>query len=197
MTGPARLAGLVLVGGSSTRFGRDKALEVVDGRSLLEHAVACLRTVCDGRVLVASGDGRSRPGVADGEVADVRGARGPLAGIAAGLAALRTEAPAVAVLAVDHPAPSAALLRSLARRRGDAACALAVVDGWRQPLHAVWATAIAPTVVGAVADGVAGPLPFLDGRTDVVEVDAAELGAEAIDAAAATRDVDTPGDLPA
>lgn len=195
----AELAGLVLAGGRSTRFGADKALVEVDGATLLTRAVVALRAVCDGRVLVASGDGslgRPRVAIADGEVADLPGATGPLAGIGAGLAALRDDAPAVAVLAVDVLHPSPAMLDLLAEMREDAACCVPVVDGWRQPLHAVWATAVADEVATAVAGGVAGPLPFLAGRDDVVEVGEVVLRARGADPADASRDVDTPDDLP-
>lgn len=190
-----RLAGLVLAGGASRRFGTDKALVVVEGVTLLDRAVACLRAVCDRSVLVASGDGTSRPDVADGQVADLGGGpAGPLAGIAAGLGALRDEAPAVAVLAVDHPAPSAALLRLLVDRRGDAVCALAERAGWRQPLHAVWATAAADAVGDAVRRGVASPTRWLAARDDVLVLDERALRAAGIDPAV-TRDVDRPADL--
>ncbi len=165
MTVPAATAGLVLAGGRARRFGRDKAAAVVDGETLLERAVACLRAACDGPVLVASGDGASRPDVADGQVADLGGAgRGPLAGIGAGLSALRGRTSAVAVLAVDHVQPSPDLLRLLAAERGSAACAVATVGGHRQPLHAVWATAVADEVAHAVAGGVACTISLLLGR---------------------------------
>ncbi len=37
-----RILGAVLAGGRSTRFGSDKALALLDGRPLIEHAVAAL-----------------------------------------------------------------------------------------------------------------------------------------------------------
>ncbi|MBU3078769.1 molybdenum cofactor guanylyltransferase [Sphingomonas quercus] len=49
-----RLLGAVLAGGKSRRFGSDKALAIVDGRALIEHAVAALSAhaalvICCGR----------------------------------------------------------------------------------------------------------------------------------------------------
>jgi molybdopterin-guanine dinucleotide biosynthesis protein A len=189
------LAGVVLAGGASTRFGRDKLVEVVDGHRLVDRAVAALRDVCDGPVLVASGDGVSRAGLADGQVADLPGAAGPLAAIGAGLLALSAAAPAVAVLAGDHLAPSPGLLRLLAAARGDAACALADVGGWWQPLHAVWSTSVADAVAVDVRAGGASPLRWLGARADVVVLGRATLAAAGIDVAV-TRDVDRPEDLP-
>ena len=111
--GGARLAGLVLAGGWARRFGSDKLLVEVEGVSLVDRAVAACRAVCDGPVLAASGDGRRRPGVADGQVADLVDDGGPLAAVAAGLCALRSHE-AVAVVAGDHVGPSPALLAVLA-----------------------------------------------------------------------------------
>lgn len=191
----AGLGGLLLAGGASSRFGSDKALAAVDGERLLDRAVACLRAACDGPVVVASGDGRSRPGVADGQVADrVRGA-GPLSAIAAGLAALRDETEHAAVLAVDHVAPSPELLRLLADQPGAWACALAEVGGRLQPLHAVWSTAAAPAVAAAVDAGERSVLAWLSGRSDVAVVTEDVLRAAGI-AVTATRDADVPADLP-
>ena len=193
------LGGLVLAGGRSTRFGSDKAMAVVDGVTMLDRAVACLREACDGPVVVASGDGRSRPGVGDGQVVDVAGGTGPLAGIAAGLEAFSGVVPAVAVLAVDHVTPSARLLRLLADAGAEEAapisCALVEVDGWPQPLHAVWSTGVADELVAAARAGERSPVDWLARRDDVLVVREAALRRAGIDPAA-TRDADTPGDLP-
>ena len=191
----AQLAGLLLAGGTSRRFGSDKALAEVDGATLLDRAAQCLRAACDGPVVVASGDGARRPGVGDRQVADRVAGAGPLSAVAAGLDDLRDDAGRVAVLAVDHLSPSADLLRLLAGRPGEWACALAEVGGRRQPLQAVWSTAVADDVAGAVDAGQRGVLRWLEGRDDVLVVGEATLRAAGIDLAA-VHDVDTPGDLP-
>lgn len=190
-----RLAGLLLAGGTSRRFGTDKALAEVDGTSLLARAEQCLRTACDGPVLVASGDGAARPGVGDRQVADRVAGAGPLSAIAAGLVELHGEVERVAVLAVDHLAPSADLLRLLAEQPGRWACALAEVGGRRQPLQAVWSTAVADDVAAAVDAGERGVLAWLAGRDDVRVVGETALRAAGIDRVA-VHDVDTPDDLP-
>ncbi len=189
------LGGLLLAGGGSTRFGSDKALVEVAGATLLDRAGACLRDVCDGPVLVASGDGTSRPGVGDGQVADLVAGAGPLSAIGAGLVRLGEVADRVAVLAVDHIAPSADLLRLLAAQPGTWSCAVAEVDGRLQPLHAVWSTAVADDVAAAVDAGQRGVLAWLATRDDVVVVGEVALGEAGIPIEV-TADVDTPGDLP-
>lgn len=188
------LAGLLLAGGRSRRFGSDKALAELGGRSMLHRAETCLREACDGPLVVASGDGRSRPGVGDRQVADLVPDGGPLSAIGAGLADLHDAADRVAVLAVDHVTPSPALLRLLADQPGRWSCALAEVGGRRQPLHAVWSTTVADEVAAAVDAGLRGVLQWLDGRDDVVVVPEAALVAAGIPPRA-TLDADTPEDL--
>jgi len=74
------MLGLVLAGGESSRFGSDKAIAELGGKSLLEHAINRLSGWCD-EVAVA--------GRAEAPVATVgdwpRAGMGPLGGIAAGL----------------------------------------------------------------------------------------------------------------
>lgn len=191
----ATLAGLVLAGGASSRFGADKALAVVDGVTLLDRAVACLRAVCDGPVVIASGDGRSRVGVGDRQVPDLVADAGPLSAIAAGLEDVREEARHVAVLAVDHVAPSAELFDLLAARAGSRACVAIERDGRLQPLHAVWSTAVADDLATAVEEGARGVIRWLRSRDDLEVVGDDELAAAGIDPVA-TVDADVPGDLP-
>ncbi|KTE00253.1 molybdenum cofactor guanylyltransferase [Sphingopyxis sp. H038] len=67
--------GAVLAGGRSSRFGSDKALAMLDGRTLLDHALAALRPHCDAVIVVGRGE------IADWPRADM----GPLGGVAGAL----------------------------------------------------------------------------------------------------------------
>ncbi|MEI6641062.1 MAG: molybdenum cofactor guanylyltransferase [Novosphingobium sp.] len=69
------ILGAVLAGGHSTRFGSDKALAELGGRSLLARAIAALEAQCDGVIVVGRGDVPDRP----------RPGMGPLGGINAAL----------------------------------------------------------------------------------------------------------------
>lgn len=69
------ILGAVLAGGQSSRFGSDKALAALGGRTLLERAVAALEAQCDGVIVVGRGDMPDRP----------RAGMGPLGGINAAL----------------------------------------------------------------------------------------------------------------
>jgi molybdopterin-guanine dinucleotide biosynthesis protein A len=74
------ILGAVLAGGQSSRFGSDKALAELGGRTLLARAVATLEAQCDAVVVIGRGEAlsitipdRPRPGM------------GPLGGINAAL----------------------------------------------------------------------------------------------------------------
>jgi len=67
--------GAVLAGGRSRRFGSDKALAMLGGRTLLDHALAALAPHCDAVVVVGRGE------IADWPRADM----GPLGGMAGAL----------------------------------------------------------------------------------------------------------------
>lgn len=171
-------------------MARDKAMVRLGGVTLVERAVAVLAGCCD-PVLVASGDGRRLGGLGLEQVADRPAGAGPLAGILAGLE--RSPHPLVAVVAVDMPYASAAVLRLLAGQwRGEPAVVPSVA-GRLEPLHAVWHRDAAPAVrehLGA-------------GRHSATAV-AVALGARVVDArvwagvdpeGSFARNVNTPGDL--
>jgi molybdopterin-guanine dinucleotide biosynthesis protein A len=134
-----RTGAIVLAGGRSSRFGGDKLAVRVDGRALLDRAIDAVRVVTSEVVVVAP------PGVdrlvPDGvRVAhDERPFDGPLAGLAAGLAALEPDVERAIVVAGDMPSLVPAVLARL-----------------------IAALAAAPTVGVAVlgSDGEAPPLPM-------------------------------------
>ena len=134
------LLGLVLAGGHSRRFGRDKAGIVVDGQVLLDRVVAFCEAVCE-RVFVSVradqvGESlRKRYAL----IVDRRPGYGP----AAGILAAQAHAPAAAwfVTACDMPLLDEASIHALTdMRRSDkgGTCYRNPVDGLPEPLCAVW-----------------------------------------------------------
>lgn len=103
--------GAVLAGGQSRRLGRDKALEVVGGRTMLEHSLAAL-TDAGCRPVVVVGGERELPGVT--ELEDDFPGEGPLGGMLTALrhAAVRGAA-GVAVVPCDVPGIDARVVRTL------------------------------------------------------------------------------------
>jgi len=82
-----RVLGAVLAGGRSLRFGSDKALAMVEGRSLIEHAIHILGRQTEG-LAVCGREVRGVLSLADEPVAGL----GPLGGLNAALRHARRQA---------------------------------------------------------------------------------------------------------
>jgi molybdopterin-guanine dinucleotide biosynthesis protein A len=134
--GPGGLSGAVLVGGRSSRMGRDKARLRVGGRELWRRQVRVLRESGAGPVVLALRPRQRSFGNRDGEVRDPAADLGPLGGLVAALEACRTHW--VAILAVDLPRVTPAWFRRLRRSCGPGRGA--VVRGPRgfEPLAAIY-----------------------------------------------------------
>jgi molybdopterin-guanine dinucleotide biosynthesis protein A len=104
------ILGVVLAGGQSTRFGSDKALAELGGRTLLLRAVDALAGQCE-HVVIAGREIGPAPCIPDWPHPGM----GPLAGVAAGLRyAQDGDFESVMTLGVDAPDVSQAVLTSLA-----------------------------------------------------------------------------------
>jgi molybdopterin-guanine dinucleotide biosynthesis protein A len=145
------VAAAVLAGGASRRMGRDKATMTVGGVELATLALAAAAEVADPVVLVAP-EGHPARRLARRLVTDP--GRGPLAAVAAALAAL--DATHVLVLAGDHPGLRVELLAHLAGLAAGAE-AVACRRGPRlEPLVAVYERGPALALARARLAGEAG-----------------------------------------
>jgi molybdopterin-guanine dinucleotide biosynthesis protein A len=107
---------VVLAGGRSRRFGRDKlAVALPDGRTVLEHAIEAVAAVAGVVAVVVhqDGEGLALPG-ATHVVPDPEPYGGPLVGLATGLATLSDDV--VIVVGGDMPALVPAVLARMAER---------------------------------------------------------------------------------
>lgn len=176
---PSTLGAVVLAGGRSTRMGRDKAALELGGEPLLMRVVRALAGVCHEIVLVARRDqtlpevGPLPSGVQVRRAFDAVEGRGPLAGLAAGLAAL--EAPLAYASSCDAPFLTPAFVRRVVDALGEAAIALPFVGGWHHPLAAVYRReAVLPVVEDLLAHDRLRPV-FLLERLPHVELHEADL----------------------
>lgn len=197
-------SGLVLAGGRSSRFGRNKLAEPVDGTPLLAHAVAAVGSVAREVIVLLPpvGDPPPLPRIVGAARIPVRIVRdpepfgGPLVALLAGLE--RTREPFALVVAGDMPGLSGAVLGALLRALDaseDADAAVLAFRGRRQPLPAALrvgaATTAAQRLLGEGERSLNALLRALRTR-ELVEGEW-----RALDPTAATlRDVDVPGDLP-
>src|SRR6266545_1645937 len=99
-----RIGGIVLCGGRSSRMGRPKAWLPVGEEVMLQRVVRVLREVV-GPVVVVAAPGQDVPPLPAGVeiVRDEVEGRGPLQGLAAGLAALEGKADAAYLSSCDVP----------------------------------------------------------------------------------------------
>jgi len=142
------LSGVVLAGGRSSRFGSDKALHELSGRTLLEHALASLAG-CAERFVVGGDERYAFAGVL--VVPDEAPGEGPLAGLATALAAAREGR--VALCACDMPALTPTYWEFLAVRAGAAVVIPEGPDGRPEPLAALYSRECLPLVRAALAAG--------------------------------------------
>lgn len=200
-----RAGAIVLAGGRSARFGRDKLAEPVDGRPLLHHAIAAVAAIDPDLdlVVVLAPDGIADlpPGV---RVARDRAAyEGPLAGLARGLAALAPDVDRAVVVGGDMPALVPAVLRRmLADLVAVPTAELVLLEdpsaggpSHARPLPAAIRRDAATTAVAALLGSGERRLRALRGVLDARIVPAAiwrRLDPEA----GSLRDVDRPTDLP-
>jgi molybdenum cofactor guanylyltransferase len=127
-----RILGAVLAGGASSRFGSDKALALLHGLRLLDHAVAALTPFCQ-QVVVCGRDDPRHVTLADRPAPGM----GPLGGLNAALHAAHAQGYAgVLVTGCDMPLFPPALAQALIGPRA------AVLDG--QHLAAWWPADLAP-----------------------------------------------------
>jgi molybdenum cofactor guanylyltransferase len=137
------IAGVVLAGGRSRRFGRDKAREPLGGRPLIAWSLEALGPGCARLAVNGPADLAATLGLP--ALADLPGAPpGPLAGIAAALAWASAEGCSHCLTApCDTPFLPADLGARLAEAIGDAPVAAARALR-RHPLCALWRTQLAP-----------------------------------------------------
>ena len=152
-------AGVVLVGGRSSRMGTPKANLDWHGSTLLYRATALLGRCVDGPIVAVAAPDQELPDLPpDVEVVrDPAEGRGPLQGIAAGLTAVADLVPVAFVCSTDmpflHPAYIARVLTCLQ----DAEVALPHVRGFRQPLAAAYRTRLGKQADELIAAGARKP----------------------------------------
>jgi molybdopterin-guanine dinucleotide biosynthesis protein A len=191
MTRPA-ISVVILAGGRSSRFGRDKLAEPIDGRPLLDHAIDAVRLLASEILVVAGPD--ATPAVA-GDVRIVHDPvafEGPLVGARAGLAAASESV--VLLVGGDMPGLVDAVLESMVALLGPADAVVLEHEDRPRPLPmAVRRERALVAVEGLVAQGerrLRAVIEVLETRT------IAETTWRALDPNGATlRDIDTEADL--
>jgi molybdopterin-guanine dinucleotide biosynthesis protein A len=193
MTGPAVTA-IVLAGGRSSRFGRDKLAEPIDGRPLLDHAIDAVRPFAAQILVVTAPDGATSVPAGTRLIHDPTPFEGPLAGLLTGLR--EATGPFVLVIGGDTPTLVAAVIDAMIARLDTAAVDAVVLEhnGRARPLPIVLCHGPALRAASRLyADGERR----LRALTEVLATDVIpETSWRPLDPDAVTlRDIDTPADL--
>ena len=145
---------IILAGGRSVRFGRDKSVEIVAGRSLLQHVVDAVSPIAS-EIVVVRAPGTSSPPVNSEtplrHAQDVR-AGGALAGLYSGL--LVCSQPVALALGCDMPLLSRPLLRYLwGLLSQDVDAVMPLWEGKKEPLHAFYRRTCLAAIEKALDEG--------------------------------------------
>lgn len=140
------MTGVVLVGGKSSRFGKDKVLSEFHGKPLIAHLVDIITPLFDEVVLI----GHPRPGLEKYHVIpDIRPGLGPLGGIATAMNAL--DDAEFFFCAVDMPNLNPEFINYLKAQLAQHDIVMPVWSKGREPLHAVYHRRILPKVNALIA----------------------------------------------
>jgi molybdenum cofactor guanylyltransferase len=187
-------------------MGSPKAALEWYGSTLLGRTVGILARATSGPVMVVRAAGQDLPGLPEGTLVadDPREGRGPVQGIAAGLAALAGRAEVAFVSSTDMPFLHPAFIRRVLRvleGSDDTDVALPVARGYKQPLAAAYRVSLAGAAERLVKEDRLRPA-FLFDECQVETLDEASLKRDPVLAALdpdldSVLNVNTPGDYAA
>ncbi|MFC1949124.1 molybdenum cofactor guanylyltransferase [Chloroflexota bacterium] len=129
---------IILAGGKNLRLGRNKALEIFNGHSLIEHIIERLSPLSSQTLVVTSQEQTDFPAASKAEVlVDLYPGKGPLGGIYTGLQASLTSHSLV--VACDMPFLNTDLLKYMIGLSGGFdAVVPKLEEGMVEPLHAIY-----------------------------------------------------------
>src|SRR5579883_462302 len=146
----SRAAGFVLVGGRSSRMGRDKALLTAGSRTIAEQIAECVWRAVGNVTLI--GDPNRYGFLGRSVIADELNGCGPMGGIYTAL--VHSPADWNLVVACDMPGVTPDLLRALAEAAGRSRqnCVVCQGPGGIEPLCAVYHRRLLPALESALRD---------------------------------------------
>ena len=162
-------------------MGEPKARLEWHGSTLLYRAAAVLARTVDGPVVVVAAPGQELPPLPAGVavVEDPVEGRGPMQGLAVGLAAVADRAEKAFVCSTDLPFLHPAFVRRVLRALTDGTdVVLPVARGYRQPLAAAYRTGLADLVAKLIDEGNLRP-GMIFKHCAVTQLDDADLLADA------------------
>ena len=143
------ISAVLLAGGESRRMGQDKATVIFRGKRLWQRQLDVLRKLKPAELLISA---RLDPGWRPGDtifVADVSPSRGPLSGLCAALAQMKSTH--LLALAIDMPFMHDVYLRSLCDQIKPGRGVLPMIAGRAEPLGAIFPSEAQPQFEAALS----------------------------------------------
>ena len=137
------ITGIVLAGGKSSRFGRNKALVEIDGIRLIERVIGVVEPLFE-NLLVITNAPQDYAYLNLPMVEDLIKGLGPLGGIFTGLKTISDEAGFF--VACDMPFLNAGLIRHMAHLAEDFDVVVPKLDWKIEPLHAIYSKSCIPAI---------------------------------------------------
>jgi molybdopterin-guanine dinucleotide biosynthesis protein A len=141
------ITGLILAGGKSTRFGKNKALVEMDGIRLIERVIRVMGSVFQ-RLIIITNTPHEYAYLKLPMVEDLIKDLGPLGGLYTGLESISDETGFF--VACDMPFLSEPLIRHMAAIRGDFDVVLPKIDWKIEALHGLYSKRCLPAIKEAI-----------------------------------------------
>jgi len=145
--------GIILAGGKNLRLGRNKALEIIGDKTVIERVLARLSRILN-TIIIVTADGKNHlmPLPDARFVADIYPGKGPLGGIYSGVSGSSTDLNIV--VACDMPFLSTDLLQHMLElAHGFDAVVPRTRESLFEPLHAVYSRNCLPVIKSHVESG--------------------------------------------
>ncbi|MBW1980332.1 MAG: molybdenum cofactor guanylyltransferase [Deltaproteobacteria bacterium] len=139
------MIGVVLAGGKSRRFGRNKALELFQGERLIERQVRTLGRIFS-EVIIVSNTPEVYVDLQVTLLRDIIPEQGPLGGIYTGLLYARDRG--IFVAGCDMPFLQAALIGKMVELAANYDVVIPEKEGRLEPLHAAYSSRCLPHIEG-------------------------------------------------
>lgn len=140
------MTAIILAGGKSSRLGRNKALQALEGKSLIQRVVERLDALSAEIVIVTAG-GEAMPvssAATVKTVSDICAGRGPLVGLYSGLIASTSQQ--AIVVGCDMPFLSVGLLEYMSQISSSFDVVVPRIENKVEPLCAVYSTNCLPAI---------------------------------------------------
>ncbi|MBM2824749.1 MAG: molybdenum cofactor guanylyltransferase [Dehalococcoidales bacterium] len=157
-----KVTSIILAGGKNRRLGRNKALETINGKSVIERVIERLAPLTAQLLIVTSPEQADILKVGKASILfDLYPGRGPLAGIYTGL--LAAQSAQSIVVACDMPFLNTGLLSYMVElSAGFDAVVPSLNEGMVEPLHAVYAKSCLDSIKERLEHNQLGVNSFFD-----------------------------------